>query len=82
MIDSRQALDFERPIVELENKIAELLELGYLVLQLDDGPLEVERLTTVDHCRHPASIARPSSSGWAKRRAPGSLLNQVRCRRA
>ena len=82
MIDSRQALDFERPIVELENKIAELKQLGDLVLELDDRALEVERLAAVDHGRHPASIARASSSGWPKRRAPGSLLNQVRCRRA
>src|SRR4051794_34923051 len=28
MIDARQALDFERPIIELENKIEELKQLG------------------------------------------------------
>ena len=40
MIDSRQALDFERPIVELENKIAELRKLGGPQLDLEIRRLE------------------------------------------
>ena len=40
MIDTRQALDFERPIVELENKIAELRKLGGPQLDLEIRRLE------------------------------------------
>ena len=40
MIDTRQALDFERPIVELENKIAELKQLGGPQLELEIRRLE------------------------------------------
>ena len=40
VIDSRQALDFERPIVELENKIAELRKLGGPQLDLEIRRLE------------------------------------------
>ena len=40
MIDTRQALDFERPIVELENKIAELKQLGGPQLKLEIRRLE------------------------------------------
>ena len=40
VIDTRQALDFERPIVELENKIAELRKLGGPQLDLEIRRLE------------------------------------------
>ena len=40
MIDTRQALDFERPIVELENKIAELKQLGGPQLEIEIRRLE------------------------------------------
>jgi acetyl-CoA carboxylase carboxyl transferase subunit alpha len=40
VIDTRQALDFERPIVELENKIAELKQLGGPQLELEIRRLE------------------------------------------
>jgi acetyl-CoA carboxylase carboxyl transferase subunit alpha len=40
MIDTRQTLDFERPIVELENKIAELKQLGGPQLELEIRRLE------------------------------------------
>jgi acetyl-CoA carboxylase carboxyl transferase subunit alpha len=40
VIDTRQALDFERPIVELENKIAELKQLGGAQLDLEIRRLE------------------------------------------
>ncbi len=40
LIDTRQALDFERPIVELENKIAELKQLGGTQLDHEIGRLE------------------------------------------
>ena len=40
VIDTRQALDFERPIVELENKIAELKSLGGPQLELEIRRLE------------------------------------------
>ncbi|HEX8952459.1 MAG TPA: acetyl-CoA carboxylase carboxyltransferase subunit alpha [Polyangia bacterium] len=40
IIDTRQALDFERPIVELENKIAELKQLGGPQLELEIRRLE------------------------------------------
>jgi acetyl-CoA carboxylase carboxyl transferase subunit alpha len=40
VIDSRQALEFERPIVELENKIAELKELGGPTLEMEIRRLE------------------------------------------
>ena len=40
MISPRQALDFERPIVELEQKIAELRELGGASLQSELRQLE------------------------------------------
>jgi acetyl-CoA carboxylase carboxyl transferase subunit alpha len=40
MIDTRQALDFEKPIVELENKIAELKQLGGPQLELEIRRLE------------------------------------------
>jgi acetyl-CoA carboxylase carboxyl transferase subunit alpha len=40
VIDARQALDFERPIVELENKIAELKQLGGASLDLEIRRLE------------------------------------------
>src|SRR4051794_39570373 len=39
-IDTRQALEFERPIVELENKIAELKQLGGPQLDLEIRRLE------------------------------------------
>jgi acetyl-CoA carboxylase carboxyl transferase subunit alpha len=39
-IDTRQTLDFERPIVELENKIAELKQLGGNQLDLEIRRLE------------------------------------------
>jgi acetyl-CoA carboxylase carboxyl transferase subunit alpha len=38
--DARQALDFERPIVELENKIAELKQLGGASLEMEIRRLE------------------------------------------
>jgi acetyl-CoA carboxylase carboxyl transferase subunit alpha len=40
VIDTRQTLDFERPIVELENKIAELKQLGGPQLELEIRRLE------------------------------------------
>ncbi|HEY7954052.1 MAG TPA: carboxyl transferase domain-containing protein, partial [Polyangia bacterium] len=40
IIDSRKTLDFERPIVELENKIAELKRLGGAQLDLEIRRLE------------------------------------------
>jgi len=40
VIDTRQALDFERPIVELENKIAELKSLGGPQLEIEIRRLE------------------------------------------
>ena len=40
VIDSRQALEFERPIVELENKIAELKQLGGPSLEMEIRRLE------------------------------------------
>jgi len=40
VIDTRQALDFERPIVELENKIAELKQLGGPQLEIEIRRLE------------------------------------------
>jgi acetyl-CoA carboxylase carboxyl transferase subunit alpha len=40
MIDARQALDFERPIIELENKIEELKQLGQGALQSEVRKLE------------------------------------------
>jgi acetyl-CoA carboxylase carboxyl transferase subunit alpha len=40
MIDAKQALDFERPIVELENKIAELKQLGGPQLDFEIRRLE------------------------------------------
>jgi acetyl-CoA carboxylase carboxyl transferase subunit alpha len=40
VIDARQALEFERPIVELENKIAELKQLGGATLDLEIRRLE------------------------------------------
>jgi acetyl-CoA carboxylase carboxyl transferase subunit alpha len=40
VIDTRQALDFERPIVELENKIAELKQLGGTQLDIEIRRLE------------------------------------------
>jgi acetyl-CoA carboxylase carboxyl transferase subunit alpha len=40
MIDAKQALDFERPIVELENKIAELKQLGGASLDFEIRRLE------------------------------------------
>src|SRR5437764_15092424 len=40
MISPRQALDFERPIVELEQKITELRELGDAQLQTEVRQLE------------------------------------------
>jgi acetyl-CoA carboxylase carboxyl transferase subunit alpha len=40
VIDTRQALDFERPIVELENKIAELKQLGGAQLGMEIQRLE------------------------------------------
>jgi acetyl-CoA carboxylase carboxyl transferase subunit alpha len=40
VIDTRQTLDFERPIVELENKIAELKQLGGPQLDLEIRRLE------------------------------------------
>jgi acetyl-CoA carboxylase carboxyl transferase subunit alpha len=40
VIDTRQALDFEKPIVELENKIAELKQLGGPQLELEIRRLE------------------------------------------
>ena len=40
MIDARQALDFERPIVELENKIEELKQLGGASLDFEIRRLE------------------------------------------
>jgi acetyl-CoA carboxylase carboxyl transferase subunit alpha len=40
IIDTRQALEFERPIVELENKIAELKRLGGPTLDLEIRRLE------------------------------------------
>ncbi len=40
VIDSRQTLEFERPIVELENKIAELKQLGGPTLELEIRRLE------------------------------------------
>jgi acetyl-CoA carboxylase carboxyl transferase subunit alpha len=40
VIDTRQALDFEKPIVELENKIAELRKLGGPQLDLEIRRLE------------------------------------------
>jgi acetyl-CoA carboxylase carboxyl transferase subunit alpha len=40
MIDARQALDFERPIVELENKIEELKQLGGPSLDFEIRRLE------------------------------------------
>jgi acetyl-CoA carboxylase carboxyl transferase subunit alpha len=40
VIDSRQALDFEKPIVELENKIAELKSLGGPQLEIEIRRLE------------------------------------------
>ncbi|HEX6835303.1 MAG TPA: acetyl-CoA carboxylase carboxyl transferase subunit alpha, partial [Polyangia bacterium] len=39
-MDTRQALDFERPIVELENKIAELKSLGGPQLEIEIRRLE------------------------------------------
>ena len=40
VIDPRQSLEFERPIVELENKIAELRQLGGPTLELEIRRLE------------------------------------------
>jgi acetyl-CoA carboxylase carboxyl transferase subunit alpha len=40
VIDTRKTLDFERPIVELENKIAELKQLGGAQLDLEIRRLE------------------------------------------
>ncbi|MDB4966238.1 MAG: acetyl-CoA carboxylase, carboxyl transferase, alpha subunit [Myxococcales bacterium] len=40
VIDTRQALDFERPIVELENRIAELKSLGGPQLEIEIRRLE------------------------------------------
>jgi acetyl-CoA carboxylase carboxyl transferase subunit alpha len=40
MIDTRQALEFERPILELENKIEELKQLGHGALQVEVRNLE------------------------------------------
>jgi acetyl-CoA carboxylase carboxyl transferase subunit alpha len=40
VIDTRQALDFEKPIVELENKIAELKQLGGTQLDIEIRRLE------------------------------------------
>jgi acetyl-CoA carboxylase carboxyl transferase subunit alpha len=40
MMDTRQALEFERPIVELENKIEELKQLGHGALQAQVRQLE------------------------------------------
>jgi acetyl-CoA carboxylase carboxyl transferase subunit alpha len=40
MMDTRQALEFERPIVELENKIEELKQLGHAALQTEIRQLE------------------------------------------
>jgi acetyl-CoA carboxylase carboxyl transferase subunit alpha len=40
VIDARQALDFERPIVELENKIEELKQLGGPSLDFEIRRLE------------------------------------------
>ncbi len=40
MIDTRQALEFEKPIIELENKIAELKKLGGPSLQSELRQLE------------------------------------------
>jgi acetyl-CoA carboxylase carboxyl transferase subunit alpha len=40
VIDARQALEFERPIVELENKIAELKQLGGASLDFEIRRLE------------------------------------------
>ncbi len=40
VIDTRQTLDFERPIVELENKIAELKQLGGPQLEIEIRRLE------------------------------------------
>jgi acetyl-CoA carboxylase carboxyl transferase subunit alpha len=44
VIDMRQTLDFERPIVELENKIAELKQLGGPQLELEIHRLERKAL--------------------------------------
>jgi len=40
VIDTRQTLEFERPIVELENKIAELKQLGGPTLEIEIRRLE------------------------------------------
>jgi acetyl-CoA carboxylase carboxyl transferase subunit alpha len=40
VIDTRQTLEFERPIVELENKIAELKQIGGPTLELEIRRLE------------------------------------------
>src|SRR6476620_9247192 len=40
VLDPRQSLEFERPIVELENKIAELRQLGGPTLELEIRRLE------------------------------------------
>ncbi len=40
MMDARQALEFERPIVELENKIEELKQLGHAALGSEIRQLE------------------------------------------
>ena len=40
VIDTRQTLDFERPIVELENKIEELKQLGGASLDFEIRRLE------------------------------------------
>ena len=47
----------EAPHLDLERAAAEPLQLGDLVLELDDRLLELERLARVDHRGHGALIA-------------------------